>query len=66
MQLKATLLALFCALMVLNFAVAYRPQITLALVVGGGWWAFAWLCRNYPTTAYLFLSFLRGLLGARR
>jgi hypothetical protein len=63
----ATTTALTWAAAFFNFAVQYRPFITLAIIIGVSWWCFAWLCRNYPTTAYLLVCFLRGLhSGSRR
>jgi hypothetical protein len=60
-------IAAFCvAAAFFNFAVTYRPMIILAAVGAGLWFGFAWLCRHYPTTAYLLVCFLRGLLGSRR
>ena len=62
----ATIAALACAAAFFNFAVDYRPFITLAIIIGVTWWCFSWLCRRHPLAAYLLVCFLRGLLGSRR
>jgi hypothetical protein len=65
-----TLLALAAAAMVFGFAITWKPEIDIVIVLALIWFGLRWLARNHPTAAYVLVCFLRGLfsglLGSRR
>jgi hypothetical protein len=64
-NLKPTIIALLVAAAFFNFAMMWRPWISIAAVIIGVWFGFRWLIRNHPMVAVAVLGFLRGLLGSR-
>ena len=63
-------LAAFCvAAAFLNFALAFKPLVIFAGIIGALWYAYRWLKRYWPEAAAGIAAFgsgfLRGLTGRR-
>jgi hypothetical protein len=63
MQLRNTLIALIVAAAFFNFAMQWRPWISIAIVIAAAFFGFRWLIRHHPYIAIALLGFLRGLLS---
>jgi hypothetical protein len=64
-NLKATIIALLVAAAFFNFAMMWKPWITLAIIGALLFYGFRWLIRHHPYVAIFLLAFLRGLLSRR-
>ena len=64
-NLKATVVALLVAAAFFNFAMQWKPWMSIAAVIVAAFFVFRWLIRRHPYVAVAVLGFLRGLLGSR-